>query len=619
MLKIHSIIMPFFRRDVPPLGVACLCAYFKKHNLKLNCTDFRLYKNDVQTFTYLGYQDNFVIDIPDLPLILTIIKNYQKNKPLFNGMDEIVRDYIQHRPLIYLKLKRDILEVYNIINERLPKILDNDIILFTTYDTNFFFTIMCSLLLRQKKPHITIIYGGPQVSQSENSRKLVLKLGLADVVVIGEGEKTLLDIIESYKAGKSLTIKGTMTYNKNKDIFVTKTHDILDINTLSCPDFSFLSQNGPVQNYVLPLYSSRGCIFKCNFCNEWNMWYPFRQLKPERVVEWMKKLSHDYGTFRFYFADSLLNASMPWLEEFCDKILKSRLDLQWYGYFRSKMTKELAQKLKRSGLCRAFIGAEAFSESLLERMNKKNAITHNIESIESFCFASIPLEISTVVGFPYETKSDFEKCWGIYSNLKEKYPDNILINIEPFQLRPSSNVFERFGDFGLSIKRWDSKTINMLPEISEITSRIPMSVKGKPRPQEIIRRANVMTNSFYRDPYSSKFSMRYQKEFFKKILKHVNSSNKIVFISNFRIEHIKKQMPSGKKLFVIHWEGGKYVIGEEEKMIFDEFNNRISLSEIADNLSKKLNNNIDKKKCIKKALLLLNDLLEKNFLFDILY
>jgi len=603
--------------DVPPLGIACLSAHLKKYNLDLSCTDFRLFKNNVQTFTQLGYQDNYVMDVPDLPLILAIIKNYQKNKSLLKGLDRVIEDYIQTRPLSFLKLKRDITDIYNIIIEHLQKLLDYDIVAFTTYETNLFFTIMCSLLLRQKKPNIVIVYGGPQVTQSENSRKLILKLGLADVIVMGEGEETFFNIIEAYGSGKTLAVKGSVTYDKNKDLFIRQPANPLDISTLSCPDFSILDLNGyPTKDFLLPLYTSRGCLFKCNFCNEWRMWRPFRQLKPERVIEWMRKLNRNYGAFSFYFADSLLNASMSWLEEFADKLIKYKLDFQWYGYFRAKMSMRLAEKLKDSGLCRAFIGVETFSQSLLEGMNKKNTVTDNLESINAFCYHDISLEISNIVGFPYESKFDFQKRWKIYIDLFKKYPLNILMNIEPFELRPSSKIYECLQDFGLYTKKWHSEIINMIPQVSNIVSQIPMSVSGKSKPQQVIQRTNIMKNSFLRDnDTESKFRLKNEKEFLKKALKHLKFSNRIILASNVHIAPIKKQRKSARGIFLLRQEDIKYVTTKEEKIMLDRFNGKMPLSKIAKELSIKFN--ISKEKCMKKILKFLEDLLERGILFKI--
>lgn len=602
--------------NVPPLGIACLYAHLKKYgprDLDLRCTDFRLFKNDIQTFAYLGYRDNFTVEIPDLPLVLSIIKNYRENNHILKDIDKIIKDYVQVQPLNFLRLEEDIKEMYDIINNHLQQLLDNDIVLFTTYESNLFFTIMCSLLLRQKKKDMIIIYGGPQVTQSEYARKLVLKLGLADIVVIGEGEETLLNIVKSYRSGRPLSVNGTMSYIKEKDSFLTLPPEPLDLDTLSCPDFSILNLEGySRKNLELPLYASRGCLFSCNFCNEWKMWQRFRQLKPAKVVGWMKDLNRKYGAFRFYFADSLLNASLPWLDEFSGLLLKKKLDFQWHGYFRANVSRKLVQKLKESGLCKAFVGAETFSKTLLEKMNKKRTITDNIESIEAFCSCDVPLEISNIVGFPYESRADFQKRWEFYLDLIKKYR-KIYLNVESFQLRPCSKVYENYKDFGLSIKKWDSKTINMIPQVSGIIRQIPMAFKGKPNFNQTSQWAMMMNITFRDDCLISRFESMFQKEFLRKALRHVKDSYKIILTTP---DIYTTQMKLKKKSYLLKWGNQIYPIKEEEKIMLDNFNGDNPLSKIAAELSEKFYS--DKRKAGKAILSFLDGLLEKNILFQIL-
>jgi len=608
--------MPFFRLNAPPLGVACLSAYLKKHgprDIDLHCTDFRLFKNDVKTFQYLGYQDNFVIEIPDLPLILNIIKNHRESKPLLQDIDKILKDYTRARPLNFFKLQDQIKEIYNIVDSHLQELIRSDIVLFTTYETNLFFTIMCSLLLRRRKPDITIIYGGPHVTQSEYSRKLALKLGVADIVVIGEGEKTLLNIVKAYKSGKPLSVKGTMSYIKNRDSFLTLPVDLLDLNTLPRPDFSILNLNGYLEkNLELPLYASRGCIFSCNFCNEWRMWQPFRQLEPKKVVGWMKDLNRKYGTFRFYFMDSLLNASLSWLDKFADILLQNDLDFQWYGYFRANMPKPLVEKLKASGLCRAFVGVETLSEALLKTMNKKRTAINNIESIEAFASCDIPLEISNIVGFPSESSDDFQKRWEYYIDLITKY-QKIDLNIESFQLRPCSKIYGHYKEFGLSIKKWGSKTANIIPEVRDIISQIPMSVKGKPNHSQILERMRMMEATFKDGYLNSRFEFMYQREFLKNALKHMKNSYKIILAtSNIYVSQAKLK----KGLYLLRHENQAYPISEKEKIMLDSFNDNTSLSKIIGELSKRFGlGRVQAKKIILKFL---DDLLERDILFQII-
>jgi len=348
------------------------------------------------------------------------------------------------------------------------------------------------------------------------------------------------------------------------------------------------------------------------------MWPNFRQVKPDRVIEWMKQLNNDYGAFSFYFADSLLNASTPWLDEFVDKLLKYKLDFQWYGYFRPKIPSKLVQKLKKSGLWRVHVGVETFSQNLLESMEKKRCVDDSLKAIEDFCSSGVLLEISNIVGFPHETKKDFEKKWKKYMQLCKKYPLNIIANTETFQLRPLSRIYGALQDFGLSIKKWDSKTVNTLPEVRDIVREIPMSVTGQPEPQEIIRRNFIMEKSFFLDTDTAlEKNLKYNTAFLKKALRYIRFSYKVKLSTRNtygRPPSIQDLLKKG--CFLISRNNRKHVITQEEKVMFDKLDGKTSLSSVAEELSIEFSRG--KKKCMDGLLKFLSDLLKKNILFEII-
>jgi len=610
--SIHLILMPEYGQydDLPHLGHACLAAYLKKNGVNVTATDFRLSFNS--TGLLLNYACNYekiayIDEIPDLPLILSLVKNYKMGRHLLYGFQDVLLNYIQHRFANYYSFKRAIEEIYGLMTRQTENIARHNIVGFTTVYSNLFATMMLSLLLRQHKPGIRIIYGGPQTTLSINSAKLILKLKIADVVVVGDGEETLLEVIKSYEAGKTPVLDGTITYNSQKDAFLIKPPKIFaDLNTLPVPDFSIF-QLRKYRPFSLPLYFSKGCIFKCSFCS-YNKFTPFRFKNPKVLVDEMLYLNKRYNALRFEFSDSVLNISEKWLEQFADELIRCKCNLQWGGFFKPWMTDKLLEKLVRSGLYNVVIGAESFSGRILKKMGKGNTNTNTIiRAIESFCSAGINVTVGLIAGFPGELKTDFTYTYKQVLRLNEKYPNNFIINPQVFQLRPSSRCYGKHREFGIIVKKWNRKVSDAMPEVSDIVKNIPVAFsREKPSNLESRHRYDMLEN--INRPLEINISSL-RKTFLNECLKHVKGSSIISATASSRESVYLPATGKSRKTFcVLKYQSKRVVLSGKEELIFKSLDSHNSLSKISDIVSKEYRE--DKKKSYKFILQFLRYLID---------
>lgn len=612
---IHLILMPSFSdSNLPHLGIACLSAYLKQQGFDSTFTDFRSLYNCAQPFSYLGYTTtNYAPEIPDLPLILAIIKNYNSGRKIIDGIDEALLEYVQDRRLKYFSLKENIEAIYKVMESNISRFTKSDIIGFTTYETNFFYTIMLSLLIRQKNRNAFIVYGGPHVSQHWNAAKIALKSTAADKIVVGEGEVTLAGIVRSQNRKDDLSIEGVMSYDKKNNAFQYRERKPIDLNSLPCPDFSiFNAKNSPL--FQLPLYSSRGCVYSCSFCNEWRQFYPFRRLGYKKIVKRMKYLHQRNNAIWFNFADSLLNSSSAWLEDFADELLSQNLELQWGGFFRGEISEKLLKKLKKSGLSFGFIGIESFSDCILASMEKKRSARDNLKTIELFCSLDVPIVAGIIIGFPGSVESDFKNTWRTLISLTEKYPNTLKIHAEPFQLRPMSKIYDNPGSFGISFVKWSARVVNMVPELSDIVENIPMAISGMPEAVDTIRRLYLIESTFISEPSPNIIVKEVEKKFKKRMLEHIKPFCKIRILTRyFKIDPVQ----SRNNIFLLSWNNVKLPLSDEECFMFDNFNGRSTLAEISKKLS--FNFRRQEKDCYKAVIDFLSELAKKGFNFDILF
>lgn len=503
MPKIHLIMMPQYvsRVPLPPFGIASLKAYLHRYytDIDVKCSDLREVLSDGFLFSgtdhYNLRRTAYVSEIPDLPLILHLVKNFKKNEYLLKDFDEKIQNYCKMTSMSYFGVKNSIKKSYYILRDQLENFLESDVLGFTTVISNLFLTIMLSLMLRQIRPNVKIVYGGPQTTISENSAKLILKLGIADVVVIGEGERVLLNLVDAYCSNKSLAVEGTITYDSVRDKFIVKDQkSFLNLDNLPDPDFSQfnLKKYAPLS---LPIAASRGCPFNCKFCT-YKRLAPFRQRNPVYVVDTIKNLQKKFNTIRFIFTDSALNIKTQWLEQFTNELLKRKVNIQWSGYFKPWIKKGLLQKLKKSGLFEVNIGVESFVDEVLDLMGKGNTNSSDIiKTIDSLCSEDIRVRAGIIVGFPGSSKANFLYTWRHLLQLNEKYPKHFIMAHHLFQVRPSTDCYNNPQNFGIKLKKWPKNTYQNIQKISDIVENIPMSFSTKyPTIQEILDRY-ILTGS----------------------------------------------------------------------------------------------------------------------------
>lgn len=160
------------------------------------------------------------------------------------------------------------------------------------------------------------------------------------------------------------------------------------------------------------------------------------------------------------------------------------------------MTNDLANKLYKSGLCKAFIGAEAFTESTLKSMRKQTTPDDNVQAIEAFCSAGVVLEIGNVIGFPGETQGDFDIRKEFYHVLNKKYPGMFTLNSESFRLVPGSGTYNETEKFGIQTVAWEQSLIDLIPEAKDVVSKIPANIINTPNAETTFKWLTELRTQF---------------------------------------------------------------------------------------------------------------------------
>lgn len=278
-------------------------------------------------------------------------------------------------------------------------------------------TIVCiaqtyKFLKRLRKLKIPIVAGGPHPNCRPEE---VLNNGV-DVVAIGEGEKTIVELADYYLGNRTLeTVKGICFKKKNgKSHYTSRRELINNLDEIMFPDFSdfpiknYTGKDDPNSNPIFwSLFSSRGCPFNCIFCSSHNVFgRTYRLRTAENVFKEIKELHDRFGAKRFAFQDDEILCSKKRFMELCDLIINSGLDISMSLRTRiSSIDEELLTKAKKAGLRRIGFGIESFNDDTLKKINKMyevKVIREKMGLLKKTNFKYI--YFNNIYGFPWETQ-----------------------------------------------------------------------------------------------------------------------------------------------------------------------------------------------------------------------
>lgn len=265
------------------------------------------------------------------------------------------------------------------------------------------------------KSKIPIIWGGIHTSILPEE---CLKENYIDFVVIGDGEKTLLELSQEFLNNQAFDkIKG-IGYKKNGNLIFTEMRpmpkdlsaykiDLEGINWNKYIDIQEIEENGKIKKVrSLGYYSSRGCPHNCGFC--YNLAYNnrlFRAHTVSSVLEDIEYLKKKYKIEKVHFWDDNFFANPKRAIEILEKIkLYSGIDIR-IDYIKE----ELAQKLVDLKVKFLLIGGESGSNRILKMINKDFTLEKMYEKIKILAKYKIPTLYSFIIGYPTETKEELNQ------------------------------------------------------------------------------------------------------------------------------------------------------------------------------------------------------------------
>lgn len=414
----------------------------------------------------LGYLQSFLIvngigcDILDLNNIFYNLSSDELKKSWLVSCNASLEE------MIFSLMQKDHPEEFKRL---LDKMLGYKIIGFSCFKSNMNSALKLARLLRSKNKATKIIFGGPEIARQyfKTSGKFTEDIkNLADFIVVGEGEKPLLRIIQLHSRSKAgLNLPCFCSSVKNK---ITLFSEIADLDQFSFPVYKGLDISSYPRKNSIPILFSRGCVRKCRFCSERLLYKRFRIRPVKSVIEEIRYHKLKNKTDYFVFHDSLINGDLKKLEELCDNIIKSFGSINWEAQIaiRDDMSKLLLLKMKKSGCYNLFVGLESGCDRILKKMNKGFQAKDAVSFFKKLKGAGLFFGVSIIIGYPGETDADFKESLDFIIKNKPLIPK--IEQINPFTYydgtdsgkKGAQNSLERLGQFIEEIKSHNFKYTN---------------------------------------------------------------------------------------------------------------------------------------------------------------
>lgn len=325
-------------------------------------------------------------------------------------------------------------------------------------------------------PNSLIVMGGyhPTFNYEE-----LLKHDFIDIIIRGEGEYTILDLVSTIEKGEDLSKVKGIAFNN----IITPDRDLInDLDSLPYPARHLL----PMQEYKLlnmetrmsTMITSRGCPMQCSFCSSASMHGSKLRLRSvESIIEEIEYLIKNFNIETIAFMDDTFTINKKRVMAICDEIIKRDIDVLWGCTARvDTLDEEVLKKMREAGCITLFMGVESAEQQILDNVNKNTTIKKIKNAFKICREEKIRTIASVVLGMPGDTHESINKTVNFVKDLKPSYA--IFSLATPY---PGTKFYQQvFENNMIKVKDWSKYTL-----ISPIIDTIECSLEDLRKYQTI--------------------------------------------------------------------------------------------------------------------------------------
>ena len=265
--------------------------------------------------------------------------------------------------------------------------------------------------VREYFPDLPIIWGGWHGSILPRE---TVKDSLVDIVVCGQGERTIFEAVQALEAGnRDFSGISGLAYKREGGVTVTPGRPFENINQFppmpyhlvdAEPILQWRVQNG--LGRMLDYTSSQGCPHNCTFCAEpMVMGRRWSGLSADRIADEWSRLTEKYRLDAIGLLDSNCFVDRKRVEDLCARLVQFRRPITWHNANATikalvDYTPDMWELLAASGCRSILVGAESGSQDMLELVDKKCTTDDIIKVAEFGSRYGIMISFSFMTGLP---------------------------------------------------------------------------------------------------------------------------------------------------------------------------------------------------------------------------
>ena len=330
-----------------------------------------------------------------------------------------------------------------------------EIILMGGNAPEFLFIRDAIIILRKLVPNVPLILGGRIVTNDIETMQMLKP----DIGVIGEGEYTIIDLLQRLKDGNSYFDCPGIAFWRNAKMEITQGREqIENLDVLPFPDYdifelsTYLEMQNQSDNFwyvrtqknprLIPLSAGRSCPYKCTFCqysltNGIKMKY--RKRSVDNIVEEIVFMKEKYNFNILLIYDDLFSVNKEFVNSFCQKIKDNHLDIHWSASMRvNDVDEKLLKTMKDAGCVHIGYGFESANKQVLKSMNKGISREQILNAISITERAGIGVQGNLIYGDPAETPETVAETEKMFNESCR----NFIIHNDYVMPYPGSPIFD---------------------------------------------------------------------------------------------------------------------------------------------------------------------------------
>jgi radical SAM superfamily enzyme YgiQ (UPF0313 family) len=308
--------------------------------------------------------------------------------------------------------------------------------------------------VKASHPELPIIFGGwhPSLLPGETLRE-----EFVDIVVLHQGEQTLLEILRRLEAGRPLDLVAGCWFKRDGNIWRNPDRPAIPLASLPLPAYDLVNFDRYAEASgvrKMPYATSIGCPYACNYCTDMVFYNRrFNAVEAERVAEEMVRLVRRHRLEEVSLVDSNFLVDVPRAVTIAQAIVRGGEKFRWTFQASTdllcRMTDEQVALLGRAGVSHIGFGTESASPEVLRAMNKRHQVIEHIEEAARKCQqAGIAVTLNLIFGYPGEEEKHRRETLRVMSGIASRY-SNVTFSPNVFVPYPGIPIWPQLRELGV--------------------------------------------------------------------------------------------------------------------------------------------------------------------------